>query len=60
MFLHILWQIVQTDKFSLADQVLPQELPRKKGFDRDLKKKRISLKLHRHILYFINGGANKK
>ena len=38
MFLHILWQIMQTDKFSLPDQVLPQELPRKKGFDRDFKK----------------------
>ena len=35
MFLHILWQIVKTGKFSLPDQVLPQELPRKKGFDRD-------------------------
>ena len=45
MFLHILWQIVQTDKFSLADQVLPQELPRKKGFDGYLKKKKNKLKI---------------
>ena len=59
MFLHIQWQIVLIDKFSLPDQVLPQELPRKKGFDRDFKK-RISLKLNRQIVNFINGGTNKK
>ena len=59
MFLHTLWQIVQTDKFNQPDQVLPQELPRKKGFDRDFKK-RINLKLTRQILNFINGGTNKK
>ena len=34
MFLYILWQIVRIDKFSLPGQVLPQELPMKKGFNR--------------------------
>ena len=33
MFLYILWQIVRIDKFSLPGQVLPQELPMKKGFN---------------------------
>ena len=59
MFLHILWQLVRIDKFSLPHQVLPQELPRKKGFDRDFQK-RISLKLKRQILNLTNEGTNKK
>ena len=59
MFLNMLWQIAWKDKFSLFDQVLPEELPMKKGFDLDFLK-RISLKLNRQILNFINGATNKK